>query len=156
VRTDAEVARIAVSDVRVFLSYDVDHDVDLGDRLCEQSSRGGWGFSLVARSASGEVTDRWCEAVRLRIRESDQVIVICGEHTAESLRVDEELRIAQEEQKPCLMLWGRRDHMCTMPARAKRNESMYRWTRETLLEQLSPRLRNAQATGSTPDAGKRP
>ena len=144
-----------MGDVRVFLSFDVDHDADLGDLLCEQSRRGGSGFLVSARSEAGMTTDRWCEAARRRIRDADQVIVICGEHTEDSVRVSSELSIAQEEKKPYFLLWGRRERMCTMPARATRAGCMYSWTWEILLQQISDTLRNAQPL-DVPDRYKRP
>jgi hypothetical protein len=133
-----------MSDVRVFASFDVVHDRDLGDLLSEQSQRGGSGFEVSARSRKGAISGRWRAAVRRRIRDADEVIVICGEHTDASLQVDSELRIAQEEHKPYFLLWGRRKEMCTMPARATRSESMYSWSWEILLQQISETLRNAE------------
>ena len=132
------------SGVRVFLSFDVEHDTDLGDRLSEQSQKGGSGFHVASRSEVGEVTDRWCEGVRRRVRDSDEVIVICGEHTAASDRVNTEVRIAQEEQKPYLLLWGRRERMCSMPVGVKRTACMYTWTWETLIHQVAQTLRDAR------------
>jgi len=144
-----------MGEVRVFLSFDVDHDADLGDLLSEQSGRAGSGFLVSARSEAGTVTDRWCETTRRRIREADQVIVICGEHTADSVRVNSELGIAQEEQKPYFLLWGRRERMCTMPARVTRAGCMYSWSWDILLQQISETLRNAQPL-DVPDHYKRP
>lgn len=131
-----------MSDLRVFASYDPEHDADLGERLVEQSRRGGSGFTVSDRSQPGEVTERWCELTRRRIRDADQVVVICGEHTEESASVNAELRIAQQEGRPCLMLWGRRERMCTMPARAARNACMYSWTGEVLLQQITAAARS--------------
>ena len=133
-----------VSNLRVFVSFDVDHDSDLEARLTEQSQRGGLGITVTASSPTGHETDRWCAEVRRRIRAVDQVIVLCGEHTRDSPRMSSELRIAQEEEKPCLFLWGRRERMCTLPAGAKRDGSMYRWTWETLQEQILRTSRRAQ------------
>ena len=144
-----------MGDVRVFMSFDVDHDADLGDLLSEQSGRGGSGFQVSARSERGALTDRWCDAVRRRIRDADEVIVICGEHTQVSAQVDSELRIAKEEEKPYFLLWGRRAQMCTMPARATRAESMYSWSWETLLQQITETLRSARP-GDVPERYKRP
>ena len=79
------------------------------------------------------MTDRWHAGVRRRVRDADEVIVICGEHTAASERMNTELRIAQEENKPYLLLWGRRERMCSMPVGVKRTACMYSWTRETLV-----------------------
>jgi hypothetical protein len=128
----------------VFLSYDVDHDRDLGDRFSDQSQRGGSGFSVVSRSESGAVTDRWQAGVRRRVRDADEIVVICGEHTASSERVNTEMRIAGEEQKPCLLLWGRRERMCSMPVGVKRTAVMYSWTWETLVHLVAQTLRDAQ------------
>ena len=133
-----------MTDVRIFMSFDMDHDRDLYDEIFEQSLKRGSGFEVSARSeahAMGELSE---ERVRRRIRDVDEVIVICGEHTAKSLRVSEELRIAQEENKPYFLLWGRREIMCTRPSSAKANDSMYSWTREILHDQIATTLRSAQ------------
>lgn len=144
-----------MSDVRVFLSFDVDHDEDLCELLAEQSLRGGAGFLVAARSRPGTVTDDWCEAVRRRIRDADEVIVICGEHTEDSVRMSAELRIAQEEEKPYFLLWGRRERMCTMPTQAPRAGCMYSWTWEILLRQITDTIRSAQPL-EIPERYKRP
>lgn len=128
----------------MFVCFDVEHDADLGDRLSAHSERGGSGFSVAARSEPGAMTDRWHAGLRRRIRESDEVIVICGEHTAQSERMNAELRIAQEEEKPCLLLWGRRERMCSMPSGVKRTACMYSWTWEVLVFQVAQTLRDAR------------
>jgi hypothetical protein len=126
------------------MSFDVDHDTDLGDRLSAHSERGGSGFSVASRSEPGAMTDRWQAGLRRRMREADEVIVICGEHTAESERMNTELRIALEESKPCLLLWGRRGRMCSMPIGVKRTACMYTWTWEVLVYQVAQTLRDAR------------
>jgi len=138
----------------VFLSYDVEHDGDLGDRLSDQSQRGGSGFSVASRSESGAMTDRWQAGVRRRLRGADEMIVICGEHTATSERMNTELRIAREEQKPYLLLWGRRERMCSMPSGVKRTAVMYTWTWETLVHLVAQTLRDAQPL-EVPESCKR-
>jgi len=130
--------------VRVFLCFDIDHDADLGDRLSEQSRKGGSGFHVASRSEAGAMTDRWQDGVRRRVRDAEEVIVICGEYTAASDRVNTELRIAQEEQKPYLLLWGRRELMCSMPVGVKRTACMYTWTWETLVNQVAQTLRDSR------------
>ena len=47
-----------------------------------------------------------------------------------------ELKIAQEQQKPYILLWGRRQTMCTKPAGAKPSDGMYSWTMPILLDQV--------------------
>jgi hypothetical protein len=126
------------------MSFDRDNDEDLHDLLLEQSRRQSSGFEISARSEAATMTDRWDEKVRRQISEVDEVIVICGEHTAASVRVNAELRIAQEEQKPYFLLWGRRERMCTKPAGSKRDDSMYSWTWEILQDQIVSTLRNAR------------
>jgi hypothetical protein len=87
--------------------------------------------------------------VRRRIREADQVIVICGEHTGASMGVSAELRIAQQERAPYFLLWGRREIMCTKPIGAKSAEGMYSWTRQILQDQMTLTLRRARADATT-------
>jgi len=123
-----------MSKVRIFTSFDLDHDQDLCDQLVEQSSRLNSGFEISARSeAAAQPPD---ESVRRGIREADEVIVICGRHTGDSLRVSAELAIAQEEQKPYFLLWGRRESMCTRPPGARPADAMYSWTWEILRNQI--------------------
>jgi hypothetical protein len=133
-----------MSNVRIFMSFDPENDRDLHDLLLEQSFRQCSGFEISARTEAATMTDRWDERVRRQISQADEVIVICGEHTGSSVRVSAELRIAQEEQKPYFLLWGRRERMCTRPVGSKRDDSMYSWTWEILQDQIITTLRNAQ------------
>lgn len=141
-------------DIRIFMSFDSDHDVDLYNRIAEQSLNASSGFEISDRSDSSTLTEIWEERVRRQIRNADEVIVICGEHTDASPRVSTELRIAREEQKPYFLLWGRRERMCTRPTGANATDSMYSWTREILQYQIGLTLRNAQPR-EIPDNCKR-
>lgn len=143
-----------MTDVRIFMSFDMDHDRDLYELMLEHSLKGDSGFEISARSEPPSTEDVWNDRARRHIRNADQVIVICGEHTVESSRVSAELRIAQEENKPYFLLWGRRESMCTRPSGAKTTDSMYSWTREILHDQIASTLRNAQSR-PIPDDCKR-
>ena len=92
---------------------------------------------------------------RNRIRAADEVVLICGEHTSDSPRMAAELRIALEESKPYLLLWGRREMMCTKPIGAKSTDAMYSWTRDVLESQMSATLRNSKPP-EVPESCKRP
>ena len=144
-----------MTNVRIFMSYDLENDEDLYDLLLAQSLKPSSGFEISARSDAGTTMDRLDEKVRRRICAADEVIVICGEHTQSSPRVCAELRIAQEEQKPYFLLWGRRESMCTKPVGAKRDEGMYNWTWEILQNQIVTTLRNARPL-EIPERHKRP
>lgn len=130
--------------IRVFASFDTDHDADLYDLLLLQSLKGSSGFEISARSEASTKGSASEEKVRRRICDADEVIVVCGEHTAESPSVSAELHIAQNECKPYFLLWGRRECMCTRPAVAKTGDSMYSWTPEILQEQIRLTFQNAQ------------
>lgn len=133
------------SNIRIFTSFDLENDGDLLDRLVEQSSRLNAGFEISARSEPRMAGDLGDESLRRRIREADEVIVICGKDTGESSRVSAELRIAQEEETPYFFLWGRRERMCTRPAGAKPTDAMYSWTWEILRNQIAITNRKATA-----------
>jgi len=83
-----------MTDVRIYMSYDLEHDRDLHDRLVKQARRPA-PFAIASGSEGGEMTEAWAERVRGCISESDEVVVICGEHTDESPRVSAELAIAR-------------------------------------------------------------
>ncbi len=128
--------RYNVGRPNVFVSFDLDHDQDLCDRLEEQATQGGLGFDVTGRSERRRFRVAEYASVRHAIRSADQVIVLCGEHTSASAEVFAEVRIAQEEHKPYLLVWGRRERMCTKPECAGPNEGMYGWTRPILREQV--------------------
>jgi len=69
--------------------------------------------------------------------------------------VSAELGIAQEEQKPYFLLWGRREVMCTRPLGARSSDSMYSWTSGIIRDQLTMTLRVA-ASREVPERCKRP
>ena len=119
---------------RVFVSYDRAHDGDLRDRLLAEAHRSG--VYAVAACSEPDRADGLDERVRERIAAADAVIVICGEYTDECSGVSNELRISREEQKPHLLLWGRRASMCKKPAGAKPDDAIYGWTPDILRAQL--------------------
>jgi hypothetical protein len=141
--------------IRIFVSFDGDHDADLHDRLHAQSVSRGSAFEFSAHSQGGTMSETWATTSRNRIRAADEVVVICGEHTNASPRVAAELRIAREEGKPYLLLWGRRELMCTKPEGAKPTDAMYSWTRDILESQISATLRNSNPL-QVPESCKRP
>lgn len=140
--------------VRIFVSYDREHDADLLERLVEQASSATSGFEISGQSTTRCPTDHWDEALRCKIRDADQVIVICGEHTDVSGRVGAELRTAQEEDRPYVLLWGRREPMCTKPATAKPADSMYSWTPEILQNQILALRRLAESDKRKAERGR--
>ena len=134
-----------MSGVHVFVSFDIEHDEDLYELLLAQSRSPSSGFAVSGGSRRSTTASLATEGVRRRIREADQVIVICGEHTEASTSVSAELQMAQEEQTPYILLWGRRDSMCTKPSGAKTAEGMYSWTRQVLQDQITFVSRKAAA-----------
>lgn len=134
-----------MSKVHVFVSFDLEHDEDLYELLVAQSRTPSSGFAVLGGSKRSTTAYLATESVRRQIREADQVIVICGEHTEASVPVHAELLVALEERTPYFLLWGRRDSMCTKPTGAKPAEGMYSWTREILQDQITFTSRKAAA-----------
>ncbi len=134
--------------VRLYAIFDVEHDRDLYELLLAESDMPGCGFEVTGGSQRNIDPVLRRTAVRRRIQQADQVIVICGEHTEDSVLVHSELRAAQDDEKSYFLLWGRRGTMCTKPIGAKRAEGMYSWTRQFLQDQISFNLRKA-ATDAT-------
>ena len=141
-----------MSDLRVYISFDLEHDRDLHGRLLAQSQRAA--FVIASRSEGGGMTEAWTERVRGRITESDEVVVICGEHTDLSSRMSAELKIAQEANKPYVLLWGRRDSMCKKPRGARAEDGIYIWTPAMLEQQLAQGIRKSRER-EVPEALKR-
>jgi len=118
--------------VRVFTSFDFDHDEDLRNLLVGQSKNPDSPFDLADWSVKEPMVGNWKEKVRTRIRGVDIVAVICGEHTDTATGVSAELSIAQEEKKPYFLLWGRANKTCKKPKTAKDTDKIYKWTWDNL------------------------
>ena len=133
---------------RVFVSFDREHDADLVALLRSQAKRTDSTFEIVPLTAGtprqGDSNDAPSDAARAAIQSADEVVVICGEHSCDSKRMATELGIAREESKPVLLLWGRREKMCTKPEGATAADAMYSWTRDVLERQISFVLQNAK------------
>lgn len=118
--------------VRVFISFDYDHDEDLRVMLVGQSKNEDSPFAIADWSVKEELTGDWKEKVRKRIRSVDQVIVICGEHTDTASGVSAEVGIAQDEEKAYFLLSGRKEKQCKKPKLARPSDKIYSWTWENL------------------------
>lgn len=129
--------------MRVFVSFDERYDQDLYALLVEQSRRAGSTFEVVHDGSAAMQSKGWSNHPRASIRAADEVVVLCGEHTHDSLRVALELEITREENKPYLLVWGRRECMCTRPDTAFSGDGMYSWTRDVLESQMGIALRSA-------------
>jgi hypothetical protein len=124
-----------MNQIQVFVSFDIEHDRELFEELRTQSS--SFGFAVSGGSERHAATDVWSEKARRRIRSADQVIFICSKHTESSASMSAEIRIAQQEQTPYFLLWGRRGIMCTKPVGAKSAEGMYIWSPQVLQDQIA-------------------
>ena len=117
---------------RVFTSFDYDHDEDLRTLLVGQAKLSDSPFELSDWSLKEPMTGDWKEKVRKRIRQVDQVLVLCGESTHTATGVAHELTIAKEEKKSYFLLKGRKDKTCTKPTSASTTDKMYDWTWDNL------------------------
>lgn len=117
---------------RVFISFDFDHDEDLRNLLVGQSKNSDSPFELADWSVKDAMAGNWKDKVRTRIRQCDLVMVICGEHTDTATGVNTELKIAQEEEIPYFLLWGRSGETCKKPTSAESNDKIYKWTWDNL------------------------
>ena len=118
--------------IRVFTSFDYDHDEDLRTMLVGQAKHKDTPFELADWSVKESMTGDWKKKVRGRIRKVDQVVVICGEHTDTAKGVSVELKIAQEEGIPYFLLCGRSSKTCVKPTEALSSDKIYKWTWENL------------------------
>lgn len=122
--------------VRVFISFDYDHDEDLKNLLVGQARNPDSPFEVVDLSVKEHLTGDWKEKARRRIKGVDQVMVICGTSTHTAAGVSAELTIAREERRPYFLLWGRAGRNCTKPTSASASDKVYEWTWDNLKKLL--------------------
>lgn len=113
---------------RVFVSFDYDHDSDLRQLLVNQSRWEDSPFEIADWSVKDPLTGDWKETVRRRIRQVEQVAVICGHHTHTALGVAAEVTIAREERKPYFLLAGRSAGTNRKPTSTLSTDKIYDWT----------------------------
>jgi MTH538 TIR-like domain (DUF1863) len=116
----------------VFTAFDYDNDSDLRTMLVGQSKLEDSPFEMADWSVKEPMSGDWKEKVRKRIRQVDQVIVMCGEQTDKATGVSAELEIAQDEKKSYFLLWGRKSKTCKAPKSAKSTDKIYEWTWDNL------------------------
>jgi hypothetical protein len=116
---------------RVFISFDYDHDLDLKNFLVGQAKNADSPFEIADWSVK-VATPGWKEDARRRIRASDVVAVICGEHTDRASGVGVEVSLAQDERIPYFLLNGRSGKACKKPTTAKAADKVYKWTWDNL------------------------
>jgi len=117
---------------KVFISFDFDHDEDLKNLFCGQAKHDDTPFEISDVSVKEALPGDWKAKVRPKIRNAEQVVVICGEYTHTATGVSAEVEIAQELGKPYFLLNGRSGKTCTKPRSAKAEDKIYRWTWENV------------------------
>lgn len=117
---------------RVFISFDYDHDEDIKIMLAGQAKLPDSPFDFTDASVKEHLTGDWKEKVKNRMKNCDQVIVLCGTSTHNASGVAAELKIAQEIGKPYFHLKGRSDKTCYKPSGAPDSDKMYNWTWDNL------------------------
>lgn len=118
--------------IKVFTSFDYDHDSELRDFLIGQAKNDKSPFEISDYSLKGELSGDWKAKIKERIKKVDQVAVICGEHTDTATGVSAEVLISQELGKPYFLLKGRNGKICVKPKAAKSSDKIYSWTWENL------------------------
>ena len=119
--------------VRCFVSFDYDNDANLKDLLIGQSKYEGSPFEISDWSIK-EASSDWKDKARMRIRNSEVVIVICGKNTDKATGVATELSIAREEAKDYFLLAGYSNGSYKKPISAKSSDEVYKWTWDNLKE----------------------
>ena len=94
-----------MSKIRVFISYDLDHDNDLKIRLIDFGTRDGSPFAVSDWSIR-ELAADWRDKASKRISHVDLVFVICGEHTDTASSVNNEIAFAREAYRPYFLPRG--------------------------------------------------
>ena len=115
-----------------YISFDYDNDLALKNLLVGQSRLEDSPFSIKDVSIKVAVTTDWKADARRRIKGSDVVAVICGEHTNNAQGVSIEIEIAQEEKIPYFLLWGYADKTCYKPKATRPSDKIYNWTCDNL------------------------
>ena len=115
---------------RAFISFDFDHDEDLRNLLVGQAKNPDTPFEITDWSVKQPWAERdWERKCLERIRKTEVVIVIVGQHTCNASGVLTEIRLAKAAGVPFFGLQGRADKTCPAPGGL---DKVYRWTWDNL------------------------
>ncbi|MCI0630121.1 MAG: TIR domain-containing protein [Phycisphaerales bacterium] len=109
---------------RVFISFDI-ADRDVKQNLVTQAADPKCPFTFVDNSIPQALPDKWVPEARRLIRDSDFVIVLCGDQTHQATGVETELQITKELKKPYALIKATRQYTPTRPRSASPTEPMY-------------------------------
>lgn len=113
---------------KVFVSFDYEHDENIKKSLVNQSKQSDSPFSINDVSIQEPVTNaRWQNKARALIRQSDVMIVLCGEFTDQARGVAAEVTIAQEEHIPYYLIKGRKNKEVKKPLTARNEDVIHKW-----------------------------
>jgi hypothetical protein len=102
-RTDLE----STARKRLYVTFDCDNDVHLGDFIVQQSHQADSPFEVVAFSTRANgAGDGQIETVRANIKAADATLVLVGRRTHKSPRVLGEVRMARQEGIPIVQMIG--------------------------------------------------
>ena len=118
--------------VKVFISFDYDHDLEIKNALVAQSELDDSPFEIHDISIKQAIDSNWKTYARRKIKESDVVIFLCGKHTDNARGVSAEMSITQEENKDYFLLCGRTDGIVKKPNNSKASDHIYKWTWDNL------------------------
>jgi hypothetical protein len=116
-----------VAKKRVFISFDIDHDLGCKTMLVGQASLPDSPFDFKDASVKDHLPGDWKDKVRNRMANIDIVIILCGQQTHTATGVAHELEIAREKKVGYFLLAAYSDKTCTRPTNAA-NETIYDWT----------------------------
>lgn len=114
--------------IRVFISFDVDHDEGTKAMLAGQAKLPDSPFDFKDNSVKEHLTGDWKQKVWQRMDNIDVVIILCGTMTHIAAGVAAELAIAKEKKKPYFLLMAYPDKYCTKPTSASPSDKIYDWT----------------------------
>lgn len=112
---------------RVFISFDYDHDKALKELLVGQAKKEDSPFEIADWSVKEAQANNWKDHAEMRIKQSDVVAVICGEHTDTATGVSAEINIAKKAGIPFFLLKGYSERSCRKPNAAS-DYTIYNWT----------------------------
>ncbi len=115
---------------RAFISFDYDNDKSIKELLVGQAKNSDTPFNISDWSIKEHLAGDWKVKAKARMRKTDVVIVLCGEHNAAG--VNAEVKLAQEEKLDYFLLAGYKNKSCRKPITAKGSDKLYNWSWDNL------------------------
>lgn len=120
---------------KIYISFDYDNDKEIKQTLISQANLKNSPLEIIDFSIEYSIESKWKLEARRRIKQCDNMIVLCGLYTDKAAGVTAEISIAREEKIRYILIDGRKGKG-VKPRGSLTSDWLHKWKWKKLKEIL--------------------